>query len=93
MFMVVLQNSMDLWKVEHGWCVEMFLTSDDGNEVSDIKAENDTNVQEDGAEPITFPGIKDKREVSLYMCVLHLITGQNCLFCLSVCLHCTRVLW
>jgi hypothetical protein len=69
MFMVVLQNSMDLWKVEHGSCGEMYVTSEDGNEVSDIKVENDTNVKGDYAESITFPAIKGKCEVSLYICV------------------------
>jgi hypothetical protein len=68
MFMVDLQNSMNLWKVEHGSCSEMYLTSDDGNEVSDIKVENDTDVREDDSMPAVFSAVKAECEVSC-MCV------------------------
>jgi hypothetical protein len=68
MFMVVLQNSMDLLKVERGSRSEMYPMSDDGIEVSDIKVENDTDVQEDDAEPTTFSGVMAECEVS-FMCV------------------------
>jgi hypothetical protein len=68
MFNVVLQNSMDLLKVERGSRSEMYLMSDGGNEVSDIKVENDTDVQEDYAEPTSFSGVKAECEVSC-MCV------------------------
>jgi hypothetical protein len=45
--------------------------SDDGIEVSDIKVENDTDVQEDDAEPTTFSGVKAECEVScVYVCCI-----------------------
>jgi hypothetical protein len=35
--MVVLHKALDILKVERDSCSETYLTSDDGNEVSDIK--------------------------------------------------------
>jgi len=66
--MVVLQNTLDILKVERDSCSETYLTSDDGNEVSDIKVENDTDVREDGSMPAVFSAVKAECEVSC-MCV------------------------
>jgi hypothetical protein len=59
---------LDILKVERDSCSGTYLTSDDGNEVSDIKVENDTDVREDDPMPAVFSAVKAEYEVS-YMCV------------------------
>jgi hypothetical protein len=67
--MVVLQYTMDLLKVERDSCSETYLTSADGIEVSDIKVENDTDIQDDYSKPTTFSTVKAECEVSCtYVC-------------------------
>jgi len=63
---VVLQNSMDLLKDEHGSSTEACVTSSfDGNEVTRIKIERsmDTKEEED-REPRTIPVMKTEPKVS-----------------------------
>jgi hypothetical protein len=61
--MMVLQNCMDLLKVEPGSDIE---TCHDGNQVIDIKAEIASDIQEE-EDPmlIPFPVIKVQQEVRL----------------------------
>jgi hypothetical protein len=78
--MMVLQKLMVLLENETGSCTEMCLTSDDGNHVVGIKAEEVTDVTlEDHPEPVTSPVVKAQPAVS----------------CMSVCIqdyaHCTDV--
>jgi hypothetical protein len=63
--MVVLQDSMDLLKLEPGSCSETRLTSShDGCEVTGIKFEEVSDVtEEESQEPMTSPVIKDEPEV------------------------------
>jgi hypothetical protein len=65
-FVVVLQNSMDLLKGELGSCTETCVTSTvDGNEVTDVEAERVCVIKkEEDKEPTTIPVIKTEPEVS-----------------------------
>jgi hypothetical protein len=58
--MMILQNCMDVLKVVPSSCCETCLTSDDGNEVIDVKV---SDVQE---EENPVPIIMDEHEVSLH---------------------------
>jgi hypothetical protein len=67
--MMVLQNAMNLLKAERDSCSETYLTSADGIEVSDIKVENDTDIQDDYSKPTTFSAVMAECEVSyMYVC-------------------------
>jgi hypothetical protein len=63
--MVVLQNSMDLLKDVPGSDTEMCY---DGNQVTDVKAEDVTDIQED-EHPVLVacPVIKTEQVVCLYI--------------------------
>jgi hypothetical protein len=65
-FVVVLQNSMDLLKVELDSCTETCVTSTvDGNGVTDVVAERVCVIkEEEDQEPMTIPVIKTEPKVS-----------------------------
>jgi hypothetical protein len=63
--MVILQNSMDLLKVEPGLSSETCPTSHDGDQVINIKVEGAPDTQEvEDPLLITLPEIKSEYEVS-----------------------------
>jgi hypothetical protein len=65
--MVVLQNFMDLLKVETDACSEMYPTSFHvGSEVISVKVEGVTNMQEKEEDPLLLrlPDMKSEHEVS-----------------------------
>jgi hypothetical protein len=67
----ILQNCMDLMKVEPGSCSETCLTSSHENRVIDIKVEEGSNAEEE-EDPLLIPftPIKSEYEVSV-ICVIH----------------------
>jgi hypothetical protein len=89
MVMVVLQNYMNLLKVEPGSDSE---TCHDGNQVIDVKVEEVMDIQEE-EDPvlITFPAIKAEHEVSFMpWCTLLgsflIYPGFDIVFLISICL-------
>jgi len=64
--MVVLQSHMDVLKDEPGSCDEACVTSsDDGNQVIDIKVEEDSDIKmENDSEQIKSPVTGTESEVS-----------------------------
>jgi hypothetical protein len=62
---MVLQNYTNLEKEILGPCDEMYPTSDDANQIKNVKAEEfpDTKEEEDPG-PMAFPKIKAEAEVS-----------------------------
>jgi len=64
--LMVLQSHMDVPKDEPGSCDEACVTSsDDGNQVIDIKVEEDSDMKEDdGPELVTYPLTEAEHEVS-----------------------------
>ena len=64
--MVVLQSHMDVLKDEPGSCDEAYVTSsDDGNQVIDIKVEEDSDIKmENDSEQIKSPVTGTESEVS-----------------------------
>jgi hypothetical protein len=70
---MVLQNHMDIPKGEPGSCDEACVTSsDDGNQVNDIKVEEDGDVKDDNdSEQIKSSITRTKSEVSCMFCVQH----------------------
>jgi hypothetical protein len=83
-FVVVLQNSMDLLKDELGSCTETCVTSTvDGNEVTDVEGKRVCVIKKEDQEPMTIPVIKTEPEVScvpvVSVCTFLIGYMQNCL--------------
>jgi hypothetical protein len=71
---MVLQSYMEVLKDEPGLCDETCVTSsDDGNQVIDIKVEEDNDVkEEDGPELVTSPLTEAEHEVChVTQCTCH----------------------
>lgn len=62
--MTILQNSMDFLKVEPGSSSEIYPSSHNGGQVSDIKVETSDTEEVEDPLLITLPGIKAESEVS-----------------------------
>jgi hypothetical protein len=82
---MVLQNSMDLLKVEFGSSSKTCVTSTvDGKRVTGIEAERVTYIQEEeGQDGMKIPVIKTEPRVSVVpvesVCTFHIGCVQNCL--------------
>jgi hypothetical protein len=61
---VVLQNYMEILKVEPTSCSETCVTSFDGNEAIDVKVEEVTDLQVEDPLLVTLPVVHAEQEVS-----------------------------
>jgi hypothetical protein len=68
---LLLQNCMDLLKVEPGSCSEACLTSShDENRVTDVKVEEGLNAEEDEVDPLLMPFIPVETEYEVsFVCI------------------------
>lgn len=100
--MMVLQKFMVLLENETGSCTEMCLTSDDGNYVVGIKAEEVTDVTQEYYPEVTDVTQEDHPEVTDVTLEDHpepvtspVVKAQPAVSCMSVCIqdyaHCTDV--
>jgi hypothetical protein len=84
---VVLQNGMDLWKGERGFCRDTCVISTvDGNQVTGIEAERVSSVtEEEFGESITIPEIKTEPKVSVVPLKGFIICVYVLCFCAVIC--------
>jgi len=66
-YVLILQNCMDSLKVEPGSCSETYVTSSHvENQVTDIKVEEGSNVEEEEEDPLLIPFTPIKSEYEIH---------------------------